>query len=291
MTRARAKNPTNIIVVSDTHCGCGLGLCPPEGVQRDEGQPLTPSPLQIKMWSIWEEFWGEWVPRVTRGEPWDLVMNGDAIDGVHHNSTTQMSHNLGDQQKIAIACLKPRIAACLKSGGRYYHVRGTEAHVGQSGESEERLAKSLGAVPNEVGQHARWELWKRIGNFPSRHSTGHLCHFLHHIGTTGSSAYESTAVYKEMIESFVEAGRWEDDPPQVIVRSHRHRHFETRIATRRGYGIATVTPAWQLKTPFTWKIPGARLSQPQFGGILIRAGDEELHTRFFVHRLERPKED
>jgi hypothetical protein len=278
------KHPTNIVVISDTHCGCRLGLCPPS-VTLDDGGIYTPSSLQKKVWALWLEFWHEWVPRVTRGEPWDLVMNGDALDGVHHGATTQISQNLKDQATIAEMCLRPVVTACLRSGGRYYHIRGTEAHVGKSGAEEERLAKELNAVPNEDGQHARWELWKRIGQ-----GKGHLCHFLHHIGTTGSTAYESTALHKEMVESFVEAGRWGDEPPQVIVRSHRHRHFETRIAVGGGYGIATVTPAWQLKTPFTYRLPGARIAQPQFGGILIRAGDEELHSRFFVRRIERPKE-
>jgi hypothetical protein len=63
------------------------------------------------------------------------------------------------------------------------------------------------------------------------------------------------------------------------------------MPTNDGYGIVCVTPGWQLKTPFTFKIPGARVGQPQFGGLVIRAGDEELHTRFFVKRIERPKEE
>lgn len=281
------KSAPNLVVISDTHCGCKLGLCPPGGVSLDDGGAYMPSILQRKVWEIWQEFTGEWIPRVTRKGPWDLVVNGDALDGVHHRSTHQISHNLADQAAIAYQVLAPLVKACEDSGGRYYHIRGTEAHVGPSAVEEERLAASLGATPNAEGQHARWELWKRIPGIGG----GHLCHFLHHIGTTGSAAYESTAVHKELVEAFVEAGRWGDEPPQVVVRSHRHRHYEVRIATGKGYGISTVTPAWQLKTPFTYKIPGARLAQPQFGGVLVRAGDEELHTRFFVRRIERPEED
>lgn len=284
MRSRKVDHPRSIVVISDTHCGCRLGLCPPEGVTLDDGGTYLPSKMQLKVWAIWREFWDEWVPRVTKGEPFAVVMNGDALDGNHHGGTTQVSHNLKDQSALAYKCLHPVTQACE---GRYWHIRGTEAHVGPSAVEEERLAQSLGAIPNEQGQYARWELWKRIAG----EGRGHLCHFLHHIGTTGSAAYESTALHKEMVESFVESGRWGDEPPQVIVRSHRHRHFETRIAVAGGYGIATITPAWQLKTPFTWKIPGARLSQPQLGGVLIRAGDEELHTRFFVRRMERSREE
>lgn len=280
------KAINNLIVVSDTHCGCRLGLCPPEGVALDDGGRYEPSSAQQKVWSIWRDLWDEWVPRVTKGEPYDVVMNGDALDGVHHGAVTQVSQNLADQATIAIACLGEVAQCAHKSGGRYWHIRGTEAHVGKSAQEEERLAQALGAVPNEAGQHARWELWKRIGP-----GSGHLCHLLHHIGVTGSAAYESTAVHKELTEAFVEAGRWGDEPPQVIVRSHRHRHYEIRIPIGAGYGISTVTPGWQLKTPFTYRIPGARVAQPQFGAVLIRAGDEELHSRSFVRRIERPKEE
>jgi MFS family permease len=62
------------------------------------------------MWSLWREFWDVWVPEVTKGEPYDLVHNGDVIDGVHHGSTTQISHNIEDQLRIAEAVLGPQIA-------------------------------------------------------------------------------------------------------------------------------------------------------------------------------------
>jgi hypothetical protein len=116
---------------------------------------------------------------------------------------------------------------------------------------------------------------------------------MHHIGSTGSAAYETTAVHKELTESFVEAGRWGDEPPQIIVRSHRHRCSEVRIpAMKNGetcYATSFTTAGWQGKTPFTFKIPGARISQPQVGGSLIRAGDEETHTRHKYWRIARPK--
>ena len=42
----------------------------------------------------------------------------------------------------------------------------------------------------------------------------------------------------------------------VVGNSHRHRHFKCEFATRNKIGIGEITPGWQLKTPFTWKIPG-----------------------------------
>lgn len=267
----------NWVVVSDLHCGCRLGLCPPEGVALDDGGTYLPSRLQSKVWAFWREAWDDWVPHVTHGEPYALVVNGDAVDGVPHRATTPISANLEDQTRIARAVLAPLV----ERASAYYHVRGTEAHVGKAGVEEERLARDLGAIPNEDGMYARYELWARCG--PG------LIHFLHHIGVTGSSAYEATAVNKELNEEFAEAARWREEPPDIIVRSHRHRHIEVRVPTARGYGIAFTTAAWQLKTPFAWKVPGGRLAPPQLGVHLIRYGDEDLYTRHRVWHLSRAR--
>ena len=273
----------NLIVFSDTHCGCRLGLCPPGPVPLDSGGTYHASEFQQKVWALWREFWDVWVPEVTRGEPYDVLHNGDAVDGSHHNSTTQISHNLEDQSRIAEAVLRPVVAQCHASGGTYYHIRGTEAHVGQSGENEERLARALGAKPNAHGQHARFDLWKRVGNC--------LVHALHHIGTTSSAAHEVSAVNAELTAEYVEAARWGREPPDVIVRSHRHRSSAVELNSAKGYAIAVVTPAWQGKTPYVWKIPGARLSEPQFGGLIIRQGDEEFYCRRKVWSMDRSPEE
>ncbi len=111
---------------------------------------------------------------------------------------------------------------------------------------------------------------------------------MHHVGTTGSAAYESTAVHKELTESYIEAARWRNKPPDIIVRSHRHRYFETMFATASGRGRSVVTPGWQAKTPFAYKIPGGRISQPQFGGVaIIESPGGELYTRSQVWSLSR----
>lgn len=273
----------NLVVVSDLHAGCRMGLHPKEPTRVDGGGQYIPSDFQRKMFAWWQEFWTDWVPRVTKREPYDICVNGDVIDGVHHRSTTQISHNIEDQLRVAEALLSPHVERCHNKGGTYYHIRGTEAHVGQSGEYEERLARTLGAKPNAEHQYARFDLWKRVG--AGKNSA--LVHLLHHVGTTGSAAHEASAVNAELTATYVEAARWRREPPDYVVRSHRHRFIAVDLATANGYAAAIVTPAWQGRTPFTWKIPGARVSEPQIGGIIIRAGDEEHHFRRFVKSFDR----
>ena len=279
-----SKPTRTLIVISDTHCGCRVGLFPPEPMRVDGGGQYVPSDFQLKMWSLWRSFWDEWVPEVTKKEPYDIVHNGDAIDGVHHRSTTQISQNIEDQRRIAERCLEREVERCQKKGGTYYHIRGTEAHVGQSGEFEETLARNLGAKPNKEKQHARFDLWKRVGQ-------SCLVHLLHHVGTTSSAAHEASAVNAELTAMYVEAARWRKEPPDFIVRSHRHRSIAVDLNSAKGYAAAIVTPAWQGKTPFTWKIPGARVSEPQLGGIMIREGDEEHYYRRKVWSFDRSPEE
>jgi hypothetical protein len=277
----RPKKIANIVTISDQHFGCRLGLCPPEGVELDDGGRYMPSALQRVVFNWWTEFWRDFVPEATNGEPYHIVNNGDVIDGVHHNSTTQISHNIDDQKKLARQVLMPHIEKCRRMGGRYYHVRGTEAHVGKSAVYEEELARELGAVKNSVGQFARWELWLKLN--------GHLLHYLHHIGTTASSAHEASAVNAELSAEFNEAARWDEKAPAVVIRSHRHRCIEVRLPVKDGWGSSIVTPAWQLRTPFTFKIAGARLAPPQIGGIVTRVNEDtgEIYNRAFVRNIER----
>src|SRR5579862_848807 len=84
----------NVVVVSDLHAGCQMGLCPPTGCKLDGAGRYEPSEFQCKVWKWWIEFWESWVPQVTHGEKFAVVVNGDILDGVNHRSTSQFSHNL-----------------------------------------------------------------------------------------------------------------------------------------------------------------------------------------------------
>lgn len=274
----RSKEVQSIVVISDTHCGCQLGLCPPE-VALDGGGTYKASKLQRVVWGWWQDFWHEFVPVATRGEPFAVVMNGDCLDGHHHGATTQITHNLNDQRLVAEAVLGPVARAAQ---GRYYHIRGTEAHVGPSAADEEAVAKSLGARPDEGGNFARWELRLRLGS--------HLIHFTHHISASTSPFAKSGALQRESVQSFVETGKWRDEPYSMLVRGHRHQHSEVAERGAHGKITVTVTPAWQLKTPYVYKT-NARMGQPEIGGIVIRVADGELFTRAFVKRIQPPKEE
>ncbi len=263
----------NLVIISDLHAGCRLGLCPPGPIPLDDGGEYYPSKYQQTVWSMWEEFWRVWVPEFCHNEPYAVVCNGDAIDGNHHGTVTQISHNMADQLAIANRILAPIVEKC---GGRYYHIRGTEAHAGVSANDEETLAKELGAIPDEDGRRSRWEMYARLGHA--------LVHVSHTIGFSGSMAYETSALSRELSEAYVEAGRWGDEPPDALIRSHRHRNTEVRIQTKKGACVVATTAGFQLKVPFCYRLAGARMSRPQIGGTVVRVVGGERYVKTF-HKI------
>lgn len=277
----KPKHPTNIIVVSDTHCNSTIGLCRPEGHRLDDGGAYKPSKFQRALWGMFSDFCSEWVPRVTRGGPWDLVINGDAIDGDHHKTPTIISRNLQDQFRVARDTLSGIVKQCKDSGGSYYHVRGTEAHVGPSAQEEERLAEALGSVPDKTGNYSRWRLRLKLGD--------HIVAFRHHIGGGQSGAYEGTALTKTQYSQFSDAGRWGRPVAQVDVRSHRHRYGKWEKDGAQGHYITVVTPGWQGLTPFSHRM--SEPQEPEFGGVLVRLGDEEIYARSKVYSIGAEDDD
>lgn len=273
----------NVVVLSDTHFGSKLALCPPK-VKLDEGGYYKASNLQLKIYKHYINCLYDFIPSVIGKEKFIVVHNGDIIDGDHHNTSTIITRNLRDQENIAVEVLSEFYKIRGFSG--FYFIRGTSAHSGEAAECEERIAQRLNAIPDSNGNYTRYELWLKFG------SRGILAHFSHHVSTTNSSAYESTAPYKEMIEAYVEAGRWKLQPPDVIIRSHRHRHFNITIDSYNQNAMMIVTPAWQLKTPYVYRSLLGRSSLAQIGLIIIREGSEvPVYERKNIIYVERPKEE
>ncbi len=255
-----------------------MGLCHPDGAELDGGARYSPTNLQLKAWNVWEEFWGDFVPKIVGKSPYDLVNVGDSIDGVHHEATTQWSHNLADQKNHACFILQGRIESCRKKGGKYYHIAGTEAHVGKSAVNENELAEKLGAIPDKTGRFARWEMLKKFGN--------HTVHFSHHIGISSASNSKTAALQAEISAALITAAKTGNRPPDMFVRGHRHEYQCATDSTKWGEIACFTLPAWQLKTPYVYKISAGRVGNPQLGGAVIRINEfGRLDYEIFQHNL------
>ena len=264
-----------IVVISDLHVGSTLALCPEDGLQVSDGGRYLPNKFQTTLWKFWKDFWGDFVPRQVAGaESVTLVVNGDPVEGLHHQQVGIVTNNLNFQEEGAIRVLNT-IPTIIKFDHKYL-VRGTEAHSEPGNQSDERLGKGIGCEQNEIGEYSTWQLWLEVNNI--------LIQFAHHIGVTNSAAAESSAPMRELVAGLVEASQWGRSTPRLFVRSHRHRFIPVSIPSKDGRITCVITPAWQLRTNLVERID--RIRMPSIGGIVFKIGNEgEIDIREKLYPL------
>lgn len=263
-------------ITSDLHCGSTLGLCPPEGVQLDDGGRYLPSKAQSALWECWLSYWAAVRLERKPGDKLIVAWNGDVVDGSHHQTSQIVTTNLpATQHEIALAVMRPALDLAPDS---VVLIRGTEAHVGGSAAYEERLARDIGAVPcPETGASSHWHF--------QADSQGVLLDFAHH-GRLGSRPWtKMTGPGTLAAQIVMAAAKHRTQCPNVAIRSHYHQwadsadNFATRVVQIAG---------WQLSTAFVHRIAAGAL--PEVGGILIgcEAGEYELQKVKFDWKRGAP---
>lgn len=248
-----------IVIISDLHVGSSIGLCSEKGMTLDDGGIYKPSKIQAGIYKCFQRFVE--MAKAVKAETKILVINGDLVDGDHHNTVALASNNIQTQEAAAIGILKP-VAAFFD---RVYVVRGTEAHTGPGAASDERIAQAIGAQQTEDGLYSFWQLWLNCDDI--------TLNIAHNIGTASSAAYESSAPMRELVAAIVEAGQWHTALPDVVIRSHRHRYIKVAIPSADGEIQIAITPGWQMRTPFVERVN--RFSIPQIGGLLCEIEDKK----------------
>lgn len=271
-----------LAAVSDLHPGSTVAICPPEGVQLDDGGQYLPSRPQLWLWQCWLDFWGWTESRMGAFKPderW-LLLNGDLVEGDHHNTGQVVGrHGLYDA-RIARQCLDVPLALGFD---RIFVVRGTPSHVGQQGKVEEGIAKALKeegfpVQPDPSGTHSWWHLRADAGRF--------RIDALHH-GRTGyrrwtrpnATALLAADILMEHVDCAPEMEP--ERPPDLCIRSHVHKYADSADQHR----VRVVqTPAWQLHTEYGHKkVPE---SFADIGGVLVEM-DETIEVRRKLFRPDR----
>jgi hypothetical protein len=266
----------SIIAISDLHIGSTVGLCSADGASVTDGGHYKPNKFQATLWRYWLDFWGKFVPRNTIGSTCNiLVINGDIIDGVHHQTVNLISNSWEVQEEMATKIIR----AIPFRFDKVFVTRGTEAHADIGAQSEERIAKAIGCEANEIGEYSSWQQWLDVD--------GVIFQFAHTISTTSSAAYESSAPMREMVSGLVEAAQWGRPLPSVFVRSHRHRFIPVSIPTDTGRIWSVITPGWQLRTPFVERID--RMRMPHIGGVVFKVEDKTCQVLEKIYKLPEPR--
>lgn len=275
----KSKRPVVVAITSDHHTGSTLGLCPPEGVRLDDDGAYAPSRSQKWLWQCWEDFWKTvGTIRTTHKAELRCVYNGDLSEGDHHGTSQIISRNpepaayISDRVFSVPADLKPEYQ---------FIVRGTEAHVGPSGATEEAWARRMKAERNP--ETKTWSWWHlRL------HVHGVRFDFQHH-GRMGQRPWtEANVVSLLAAQIFYEHARKGLPHPHLAVRSHLHRYHDTHDnhPTR-----VVQTPAWQIKTAHAHKVVPESLAD--IGGVIVVVnpdGRYEVIPKLYQPALPTPWE-
>lgn len=246
--------------VSDIHAGSTVALCPDE-IALDDGGSYRASLAQRWLWQCWRDYW-ERVEAVRAAHPGASlyqVFNGDAVDGNHHGTTQILSGNPVAQAAVVNAAMRVPLSL---SPDRLFFIRGTEAHVGASGNAEERIADGLRRDKRpvegdpETGTASWWHLRAEI--------EGVRLDIAHH-GRTGQREHtRASAAVLHAHDVFLSHAKRKEPAPDLCLRAHYHRFNDsydacpTRVVT---------TGAWQLKTSYVHKVAADTMAD--IGGVIV----------------------
>ena len=253
---------TTIAAIADTHCGSTLGLCPPV-VTLDNGAEYHYSKAQEWLWDRYTNHYVPAVKKAKRNGASYLIINGDLVDGKHHGTTQILSGNPGAQAEAFLESIDKLRA--LKFD-HIFVIRGTEAHGGPAGSSEEALGEAIGAERDpDTGNRSWFVLRFEID--------GVRFDFRHHGRAGGRPWTEGSVVTYLAHQIWMEHARREIRHPDVAVRAHVHRYADSHDVTPTR---AIVLPSWQIKTSFAHKV--ATESIADIGGLILTVKDGEFSS-------------
>lgn len=230
------------VLVSDIHAGSTVAVMPPR-LELAEGLTVEPNALQRWYWACWQRAI-RWVNETADGDPFLVVVNGDAVEGDHHRTDQIIGRNLTDHVACAEAILRPLTSLASK----VYLTKGTECHTG---DSEAALGQILQAEKNP-------ETGRRVFDRLTLDICGNRFVARHHVTTTSRPWLEANGLGAELASEQLQAARNGERIPSILHVAHRH--IGGHVTTNEGVCIAT--PAWQGLTRFGHKAVGAARCKP-----------------------------
>lgn len=255
-----------VLCISDLHVGSTVGLWPKDFVSN-EGNLIGQNLFQKWLWECWEDML-VWAQKVIGKDQFDVVVNGDLVDGIHHKTLQVMTADVADQSDACRQVLGFLADSCHK----LHLVKGTECH---SRNDEIRLGKYLGATKDPVTGHHAWDVL-------DLHVNGTLYNFAHHISATARSYLEASAHSIALGALSHARARTGKEVPKVMVRAHRHRHG----IWDDGNQCSVITGAWQGLTRYGYKVVPDAVPQPSaviFDHRALEKGELPLiHRRVYT---------
>lgn len=240
---------TLLAILSDMHSGSSRALFLNREWQ-DEHQNHKPNDKQREIYKVFERCM-QYTSERRKGKRLIAIHNGDAIEGLHHNSYLQICVlNTDSQREIHTELMDTFLRKAKfsrKDGDRLFYVRGTETHVE---DKETEIAKDLGAEKANGEQYVFDHLELEVN--------GRLIWVVHHGKKRGAGANEGNSLRNFLRDIYFDCQKVGKRPPDLLISGHTHTPTWNVFVGRKesGYHIihGVICPSWQAKTRFAYKI-------------------------------------
>jgi hypothetical protein len=247
---------TVIAVMSDLHVGSTVAVAPPKW-NRGEGGTHKPSPAQMILYREWLKSAKVVKDCRTEGRGKKrliLVLNGEPIEGDHHDSAQLITKDTKEQINMSISLIDVWMQEAEyedKRGDRMYLVRGSGAH--EKGNYIEDIGRDLdGVVPVRKDSSSTTRDGKYAHEKLLRFVNGVLFDIAHHGFRRGYRAWTSSRSIRYALESMYWNCLNNDlDIPDYVIRSHLHHFTEAYFSEKKKPLMhGCITPGWKLKDHF-----------------------------------------
>lgn len=235
----------------------------------------SPTPKQKQLYRHFDAC-AKAVAKLRQGKRLIVVHDGDAIEGVHHDSSQNVTRNKAEQCKIHIE-LMDHFLQTVNYGKRdtLYYVSGTETHVG---DDEEGIGADLGAQETPEGGYVHDHLELDVN--------GALLWFAHHGSKRGAGANEGNGLRNFLRDVYFDCLKRRTIPPDCIITGHTHtptwNTYIVREPTsfREVHGI--ICPSWQMKTRYAYKIAPVEVNEIGMVALCIGADGRIDKPKFYL---------
>lgn len=263
-----------LAVISDLHSNSTVGLAP-LNIKLDDGDNVGAGTVRRWLWYRYQEIL-EQIEKEKKGDLYGVI-NGDAVELDAKNRSQQViTRKTTEAVEIANETLEPFFKMCKG----VYVERGTEAHVGASGEAEEAIAKNFdNAIHNEETGTASWWYLPLIFD-------GVKMDIAHHPkgGGGGRLATKQNLINRIAFDTQSEYAQEGQVPPKLVIRSHLHNYQDSWNAYRTR---AIITPAMSLLTAYGHRI--GLNTDNDIGAIMIYCHNGEYFVKPITKKVPRPQ--
>jgi len=259
------RKRTVIAISADKHSGSSLGLMKPEPMQLHDGGTYIPSALQKKIWTQYSECLF-FIKEERKRSRLIWIENGDLTEGVHHGTTQITTSRTDEHEQIAVDILEHTfnyLKFNKSKGDLAYIMAGTETHSGIGSRAEENIARDIeewGIVPKNKARYTWDRLLLKVN--------GILFDIAHHGGSVGRRAWTTNNGMHNLVKSlYFQHLEDETKIPRYFIRSHLHKYAYGQYKGKRGEIEGFVTPSFQFKTGYAYRVAGSQLSD--IGMVII----------------------